>query len=246
MYTYKVVPSWAAREEKCPAKGFDDQHVATSAAQQYNGSLPQACLAVYGLADSTWRAEVQHPWCVVEDKGVPTGPTETYMHLKATVEKLQSGETLVAIAKEKLKDVKPKGVKPDITHSIRRGFAYHAARAGEYGTAKYKERGNYLRKRDTIQEAWDDTRNYARATVDHLARMLEAMEIHQATDPFLNDGDGMKAAVLCPDTDKGNENVGPSMLPNVSHAAMSLLMLIEKAVVAGFLPLDPGKTWETT
>lgn len=135
-------------------------------------------------------------------------------------------------------------IKPDTTH-VRRGIRVYIARACEYGSAKY-ERANYLRIGSSTKEAFLVLRSYLRATQDHIGAVLDAMELHQAHDPDLVDVQGMLRACYAADTSEDSTHaVGPSRLPHIAHAAASVMMAIEKSILAGVLPADPGRPWES-
>jgi len=139
------------------------------------------------------------------------------------------------------------GVKPDLTHCRKSGMVY-AARANEYGSDKY-ERANYLRPADgdpfDVRANFERYRGYLRATLSHVVETLDAMELHQAGDPLLEDVDGMRAAAYAPDTDATpGAKVGASFLPHVAHAIASLTMAIEQATRFGLTPKDPGQPWK--
>lgn len=245
MYNYKVVSNLVPVDEKCPTKGFNERHEAEAAARQFFGTNPNQCLAVYGMADSTWRAEVQHPWCVVEDKGRPAvaqgvAAAHAAVGERILAETVRNHEPLFT----KLVDQKPTGLKPDLTH-VRRTIQYYIARASEYGTDKYRQRANYLRGTSGTAADVARLRNYLRAMKDHADRVLEAVEVHQAQDPEFQDLEGLKRAVYCADEDPDvTGTVGPSNLPNLCGAAASLNMALEQAVMAGLLPRDPGTPWK--
>jgi hypothetical protein len=134
------------------------------------------------------------------------------------------------------------GVKPDLTH-IRTPLLNYIARACEYGNDKY-ERSNYLRVTSGLPADFERLRAYLRAAISHTLQTLDAMEAHQATDPKLEDVEGMKKAALAVDTDPDKTGkVGPSMLPHLCGAAASFMMAITQAANAGLLPADPGTPW---
>jgi hypothetical protein len=146
-----------------------------------------------------------------------------------------------------MKDMKAalgNGTKPDLTH-VRGGLETYAARACEYGSAKY-ERGNYLRptENNTPKENFERLREYLGSVKRHLSKQLKSMEAHLALDPNLEDVEGMKAAAYAPDTDPGNDKVGPSNLPHLAHLSAGLMMALEQAITYGILPEDPGRTWD--
>ena len=134
--------------------------------------------------------------------------------------------------------------KPDLTH-VRRSFMVYIARACEYGSAKY-ERANYMR-----QAGDGSTRDnflrfgaYLRSAMSHLTGTLDAMELHLANDPDLEDEQGMLAAMYAADTDETpGAAVGASLLPHVAHGAAGLMMAVVQAVLYGALPEDPGQPW---
>jgi hypothetical protein len=86
-------------------------------------------------------------------------------------------------------------------------------------------------------------RAYIRATVSHLIKTLDDMEMHQSGDPDLQDSVGMMVAAYAKDTDAGIK-FPASGLPHVAHAVASLNMAIAQAVNGELLPADPGKPWE--
>jgi hypothetical protein len=133
--------------------------------------------------------------------------------------------------------------KPDITH-VRTPLMNYVARACEYGNDKY-ERANYMRKKESRRLDFERLRAYTRAAVSHLTKMLDSMELHQSTDPNLEDWEGMKAACFAPDTDETpGAKVGASGLPHLSHACASINMGVTQAVHADLLPVDPGTPWK--
>lgn len=132
--------------------------------------------------------------------------------------------------------------KADLTH-IRGAFLYYTARPCEYGSVKY-ERANFLRAVGGTKENFERFRKYLRAAVAHLVETLDAMELHQASDPYLEDEEGMRRAAYAVDTDTTpGSKVGPSLLPHVAPACASLLMAITQATTYGLLPKDPGTPW---
>lgn len=133
--------------------------------------------------------------------------------------------------------------KPDITH-VRSGLMTYTSRAGEWGSVKY-ERGNYLRPLETPAADFNRMRSYLRAVVSHVQATLDSMEMHQATDPSLQDVDGMRLACYAADTDitPGSE-LGASKLPHLCGASASIMMALQQAINAGLLPADPGRPWE--
>lgn len=146
--------------------------------------------------------------------------------------------------KNDLKAALGTGAKPDITH-VRTPMMNYIARASEYGNDKY-ERANYARPTQGGTKAdFERFRGYLRSVVSHLAKTLDAMEYHQATDPQLENAEAMKSAALAPDTDvTPGAKVGASLLPHVAHAAAALNMAITQATSAGLLPEDPGQPWK--
>lgn len=134
------------------------------------------------------------------------------------------------------------GIKPDITH-VRTPLLNYVARSSEYGTAKYQERANYVRPTASHKEDFERYRSYLRALVSHAYKVLDSMERHQASDPQLQDWEGMKAAAYAADTDPGNDRVGASGLSHIGGSAASLNMALEQAVNCGLLPADPGQPW---
>lgn len=141
-----------------------------------------------------------------------------------------------------LKTALGSGAKPDITH-VRTPTLNYIARACEYGNAKY-ERANYLRSVGGVKEDFERYRGYIRALLSHAHKAMDALELHQATDPHLTDEDGMKIAMFAEDLDatKGAK-VGASGLPHIAHAAASINMAITQATTYGALPDDPGQPW---
>ena len=141
--------------------------------------------------------------------------------------------------------------KADITH-VRTPTMVYVARACEYGNDKY-ERANYLRPaathpsgRTSLLAEFERHRKYLRATVSHLMAVLDAMELHQALDPNLNDVPGMRRAAYAADTDATPGcRIGASGLPHLAHAAASLNMAVTQATCYGLLPPDPGTPWRT-
>jgi transcription antitermination factor NusG len=139
--------------------------------------------------------------------------------------------------------------KPDTTH-VRKAFQNYVARPCEFGNVKY-ERANYRRPTggaahtEPTREDFERFRAYLRAGRGHIDDVLDAMELHLATDPKLQDVDGMKRAAFAVDTDvtPGSEWLGPSNLPHVAPACASLMMAITQATDCGLLPADPGVTW---
>ncbi len=133
--------------------------------------------------------------------------------------------------------------KPDITH-VRTALMTYIARACEYGSAKY-ERSNYMRSKDSPKEDFERFRAYLRSGVSHFVKCLDAMELHQANDPDLEDVPGMMRACYAPDTDETpGAKVGASQLPHVAHGCAGVMMSIVQAVLCGMLPEDPGQPWE--
>lgn len=153
-----------------------------------------------------------------------------------------------------MKEALASGRKPDITH-VRKPLMVYTARGCEYGDqtqgGKY-ERSNYLRPAgvagvSTTRDDFIRLRGYLRAAVGHLVDVLDAMERHQALDPYLLDVAGMKAAAFAIDMDaKPGCPVGPSKLPHLCGGAASLNMAITQAVTYGLLPADPGQPWRGT
>lgn len=134
--------------------------------------------------------------------------------------------------------------KPDITH-VRTQFMTYIARACEYGSAKY-ERGNYLRQCGDGGTKANFYRfsQYLRSAWSHIGKTLDAMELHLANDPNLEDVEGMRIAMYAADTDETpGAKVGASLLPHVAHGAAGFMMAVVQAVVWGDLPEDPGQTW---
>ena len=141
-----------------------------------------------------------------------------------------------------MKEARTSARKPDLTH-MRTPLLTYGSRACEYGSEKYA-RANYLRPTTSITDDFFRLRTYLRASVAHTLAVLDAMELHQATDPTLVDADGMKAAAFCPDTDEDvTGKVGPSGLPHLCGAVASLNMAITQATRCGLLPADPGRPW---
>lgn len=141
-----------------------------------------------------------------------------------------------------LKEALSSGRKPDITH-VRSSLMVYAARACEYGSAKY-DRANYMRAVDGPAADFKRCRGYAASLLRHVVGMLDTMERHQSVDPNLEDVEGMRRAVYSPDPDETpGAPVGASMLPHVAHAAAALMMLIEQATASELLPADPGQPW---
>ena len=133
-----------------------------------------------------------------------------------------------------LKEALGNSSKPDITH-VRTPLLNYIARACEYGDSKY-QRGNYLRPVGGTKEDFERLRGYLRATMSHVLLTLDSMEKHLATDPHLEDEDGMRTAAYAPDLESG--------LPHLAHAGASIMMAITQACVYGLLPTDPGRPWE--
>lgn len=135
--------------------------------------------------------------------------------------------------------------KPDITH-VRTALMTYIARACEYGSAKY-ERSNYMRRKDSPREDFERFRAYLRSAWSHIGKILDAMELHQANDPDLEDVTGMMRACYAADTDvTPGAPVGASSLPHVAHAGAGLMMAIVQGVLCGMLPEDPGQPWTET
>lgn len=135
--------------------------------------------------------------------------------------------------------------KPDPTH-VRSGIKTYCSRACGYGSDKY-ERGNFLRpsaENPTLKDDFERLRGYLGSVQRHLDKQLDSMERHLSTDPQLLDEEGMRAAAYAPDTDPGNDKVGPSNLPHLAHLSAALMMAIQQAIESGLLPEDPGQTWE--
>lgn len=158
----------------------------------------------------------------------------------------------MSIDKAVLKDMKEglsSARKPDVTH-VRKALMIYTSRPCEYGSSKYV-RGNYLRPISVngytgrpTREDFERLRSYTRAAVSHLVEMLDRMEMHLATDPALEDIDGMMEAVYAVDTDPDTTGkVGPSFLPHIAPACASLNMAVTQAVACGLLPTDPGQPW---
>lgn len=138
--------------------------------------------------------------------------------------------------------------KADLTH-VRKAFMVYTARPCELGTIKYV-RSNFLRTAAPVEGGaplaadFVRFRSYLRAAMAHIVEVLDAMEIHQATDPNLLDVEGMKRAAYAVDTDvTPGARVGASLLPHVAPACSSLMMAVTQAVNAGLLPADPGTPW---
>lgn len=145
-------------------------------------------------------------------------------------------------AKKDLKEGLSSARKADITH-MRTPLLVYGARACEYGDDKY-ERGNYARPMATTKEDFTRLRAYLRAAVSHVMATLDSMEYHQATDPDLEDIEGMKIAAYAEDTDaKPGQAVGASRLPHLCGAVASMNMAITQATNSGLLPKDPGCPW---
>ena len=159
---------------------------------------------------------------------------------------------MITSPKTPLKDLK-EGLsstrKPDLTH-VRTPFMVYTSRPCAYGSAKYI-RGNFLRPvspegytGEPTRADFERYRAYLRAAASHIFQVLDAMELHQATDPELEDVEGMKAAAYAVDTDEDTTGkVGPSFLPHVAPACASLNMAITQATLCGLLPKDPGEPW---
>src|SRR6185312_9875139 len=109
---------------------------------------------------------------------------------------------MITEPKAPLKDMK-EGLsstrKPDITH-VRSCFMVYTARPCSYGSVKY-ERANFARPVAVLgytstptREDFERYRAYLRACLSHVVKVLDAMELHQATDPRLVDVEGMKRA----------------------------------------------------
>lgn len=146
-----------------------------------------------------------------------------------------------------MKDMKAalgNSTKPDHSHA-RTAIKTYIARACEYGSDKY-QRANYMRPigDNTPADNFERLRGYLRSVDTHVSKALDSMEKHLALDPELQDVEGMLVAAYAADTDPGNEFVGPSNLPHISHASAALMMAIVQATMYGILPEDPGKTWE--
>ena len=131
--------------------------------------------------------------------------------------------------------------KPDLTH-MRRAMMVYTSRACEYGNDKYV-RSNYLRPTDSVAEDVERLRTYMRATISHIQFMLDDLESHQSQDPGLENEEGIREAILCPDLDEDGSKIGPSGLPHISHACASIMMGLQQAVDSGLLPKDPGTPW---
>ena len=147
-----------------------------------------------------------------------------------------------------MKEALSSGRKADTTH-VRRTFQVYVSRPCEYGNDKYV-RANYRRPTGGVHhteptaEDFRRLQSYARAARDHIDEMLDAMELHLATDPDLLDVEGMKRAAYAIDTDtRPGCPVGPSLLPHVAPACASLMMAITQATDCGLLPRDPGQPW---
>lgn len=159
---------------------------------------------------------------------------------------------MITSPKTPLKDMK-EGLsstrKPDLTH-VRSSFMIYTARPCEYGSSKY-QRANFMRPvspegygSPPTREDFERFRAYLRAAASHIFQTLDAMELHQATDPELVDVDGMRAAAYAVDTDEDTTGkVGPSYLPHVAPACSSLNMAVTQAVLCNLLPRDPGQPW---
>lgn len=154
--------------------------------------------------------------------------------------------------KPRLKDMKEglsSARKPDITH-VRTPFKVYTTRPCEYGSFKYV-RANFMRPVSPsgytgtpTREDFERFRSYVRASIAHASQALDAMELHQATDPDLLDVEGMRAAAYAADTDEDTTGkIGPSFLPHIAPACSSLNMAITQAVLCGLLPADPGQPW---
>lgn len=160
---------------------------------------------------------------------------------------------MITSPKTPLKDLK-EGLsstrKPDLTH-VRSGFATYVSRPAAFGSRKY-QRANYLRAVSPgghtgvpTREDFERLREYLRANLSHVMQVLDSMEMHQSTDPELEDVEGMTRAVYAPDVDEDTTGrVGPSFLPHIAPACTSLMMAVEQAILCGLLPRDPGQPWE--
>lgn len=152
---------------------------------------------------------------------------------------------------EPLRDLKAalgNASKPDITH-VRIALLNYTARSCEYGNDKY-ERANFRRPTGgavhatPTREDFERYRAYLRAAMSHIAENLDAMETHLATDPRLEDIEGMKRAAYAVDTDvTPGAKIGASLLPHISPACASLNMALTQATDCGLLPRDPGTPW---
>lgn len=140
-----------------------------------------------------------------------------------------------------MKEALNSGVKPDITH-MRTPTLNYNGRQCEYGNDKY-ERANYLRSVEGLRAAFERYRSYLRAGMSHIVKNLDAMEKHQASDPNLEDFEGMKLAAYAADMEE-SPKFPASGLPHVGGGIASLNMAVTQAVDAGLLPADPGQPWK--
>lgn len=137
--------------------------------------------------------------------------------------------------------------KPDTTH-VRGAIMTYIARACEYGSAKY-ERANYMRPTEggTVRENFLRFGAYLRSSQSHITKCLDRMETHLATDPHLEDIEGMMRACFAADPDvTPGAKVGASGLPHIAHGAAGIMMAIVQATMYGLLPEDPGQPWADT
>jgi hypothetical protein len=141
--------------------------------------------------------------------------------------------------------------KPDVTH-VRLTIKNYISRANEYGNVKGYERGNFLRPSDGIPHDVPNAadfrrlREYLRAMMNHADLVLNAMELHEAMHPQIDDDiAAMKAACFCPDDDQPPNGFPPSMLPHLAACAASLNIALEQAALCNLLPRDPGRPWES-
>lgn len=117
----------------------------------------------------------------------------------------------------------------------------YGARAGEFGDDKYHAPGNYLRAfpDDTERGKVIGVLRYGESVDRHFSRVMTSIM------RWLGNGRGAAAsgaaAVGVVDDTDGEIS---SFLPDLAHAYMALGMMIQKAVDAGLLPVDPGVTWD--
>ena len=120
----------------------------------------------------------------------------------------------------------------------------YEARVSLYGDDKYKATGNYLRLMpDDATE-----RDKAKALMGYLgAAMRHIAKIQHALISYLGSGAGAPAtladAVYSIDDEADGSGFPPSGLPHICGARKSTAIFIDKAIIMGLLPADPGNPW---
>lgn len=135
------------------------------------------------------------------------------------------------------------GARPALSILPRAGLT-HATRGTEYGAAYYA-RGNYHGPvPQALVDKWGPdlapvirVLGYIDATMRHLTKVADVINHALGTG-----GDARAAVAVVDDVAVGKP---ASNLPDLAHAAASLLILIGVAVDDGLLPADPGQPWAT-